>query len=198
MSRSRNLVQFFALRIVENLPTSGNPGSRFRPKTAQDMSGLSGFPARFERFERFGRFFLEKPLKPLKSCLKNRSKTAHFLWWFLNGFSSQIWAVFKRFLSGLRKKIPIKTIKRPVKGTVTLRSSWSTIYNLKNVLNRFQLKQDTFHWPFEKCGGPLYSGVFYNFPFVFVPRIIRYHKNFCWINRSKTAQTAHFEARFWA
>ena len=61
------------------------PGSRSRSKTAQDMSGLSGFSARFERFERFerfgrfGRFFLEKPLKPLKSCLKNRSKTAHFL-----------------------------------------------------------------------------------------------------------------------
>ena len=46
---------------------------------AQDMSGLSGFPARFERFERFGRFFLEKPLKPLKSCLKNRSKDRSFL-----------------------------------------------------------------------------------------------------------------------
>ena len=56
------------------------PGSRSRSKTAQDMGGLSGFPVRFERFERFGRLFLEKPLKPLKSCLKNRSKTAHFLW----------------------------------------------------------------------------------------------------------------------
>ena len=32
------------------------PGSRSRSKTAQDLSGLSGFPARFERFERFGRF----------------------------------------------------------------------------------------------------------------------------------------------
>ena len=47
-----------------------SPGSRSRSKTSQDMSGLSGFSARFERF---GRFFLEKPLKPLKSCLKNRS-----------------------------------------------------------------------------------------------------------------------------
>ena len=26
------------------------PGSRSRSKTAQDLSGLSGFPARFERF----------------------------------------------------------------------------------------------------------------------------------------------------
>ena len=60
--------------------------------------------SRFERFERFSSkvwavwavFFLEKPLKPLKSCLKNRSKTAHFLRWFLNGFSSKIWAVFER------------------------------------------------------------------------------------------------------
>ena len=56
----------------------GGGGTRVksRSKTAQDMGGLSGFPARFERFERFrrfGRFFLEKPLKPLKSCLKNRS-----------------------------------------------------------------------------------------------------------------------------
>ena len=55
------------------------------------------------RFERFSSkiwavwaVFLEKPLKPLKSCLKNRSKTAHFLRWFLNGFSSKIWAVFER------------------------------------------------------------------------------------------------------
>ena len=63
------------------------PGSRFRSKPAQDMTGLSGFPARFERFERF---FLEKPLKPLKSCLKNRSKTTHFLRLFLNGFLSKI------------------------------------------------------------------------------------------------------------
>ena len=30
-----------------------SPGSRSRSKTAQDMSGLSGFPARFERFEGF-------------------------------------------------------------------------------------------------------------------------------------------------
>ena len=29
------------------------PGSRSRSKTAQDMGGLSGFPARFERFEQF-------------------------------------------------------------------------------------------------------------------------------------------------
>ena len=42
-------------------------GSRSRSKTAQDLNGLSGFPARFERF---GRFFLKKPLKPLKSCFK--------------------------------------------------------------------------------------------------------------------------------
>ena len=60
----------------------------------QDLSGLSGLGG-------LGVFFLEKPLKPLKSCLKNRSKTAHFLRWFLNGFSSKIWAVFERFLSGL-------------------------------------------------------------------------------------------------
>ena len=31
-----------------------------------------------------------RPLKQLKSCLKNRSKTAHFWRWFLNGFSSKI------------------------------------------------------------------------------------------------------------
>ena len=59
----------------------------------QDLSGLSGLGGLFF-------FNLEKRLKPLKSCLKNRSKTAHFLRWFLNGFSSKIWAVFKRFLSG--------------------------------------------------------------------------------------------------
>ena len=66
--------------------------------------------SRFERFERFTSkiwavwavwaiwaVFLEKPLQPLKSCLK----TAHFLRWFLNGFSSKNWAVFERFLSGL-------------------------------------------------------------------------------------------------
>ena len=35
----------------------------------QDLSGLSGL----------GGFFWKKPLKPLKSCLKNRSRTAHFL-----------------------------------------------------------------------------------------------------------------------
>ena len=36
------------------------PVSRSRSKTAQNMGGLSAFPARFEwfeRFERFGRFF---------------------------------------------------------------------------------------------------------------------------------------------
>ena len=60
----------------------------------QDLSGLSGL----------GVFFSEKPLKPLKSCLKNRSKTAHFLRWFLKGFSSKMLAVFKRFLGGLIKK----------------------------------------------------------------------------------------------
>ena len=63
----------------------------------QDLSGLSGLGG----LGGLGVFFLEKPLKPLKSCLKNRSKTAHFLRWFLNGFSSKIWAVFERFLSGL-------------------------------------------------------------------------------------------------
>ena len=33
------------------------PGLRSRSKTAQDMGGLSGFPARLERFGRFERFF---------------------------------------------------------------------------------------------------------------------------------------------
>ena len=55
----------------------------------QNLSGLSDLGG-------LDVFFLEKPLKPLKSCLKNRSKTAHFLWWFLNGFSSKIRAVFER------------------------------------------------------------------------------------------------------
>ena len=45
------------------------PGSRSRSKTAQDMSGMSGFPARFETFERFGRFFFWiNCSKPFKSC----------------------------------------------------------------------------------------------------------------------------------
>ena len=56
------------------------PGSRSRSKTAQDMSGLSGFPARYEQFERFGRFFFGKTAQTaqilLKKPLKNRSKTA--------------------------------------------------------------------------------------------------------------------------
>ena len=88
------------------------------------MGGLSGFPARFELF---WRCFWKKPLKPLNSCLKNRSKTAHFLRWFLNGFSSKIWAIFKRFLSGLIKK-PIKTNKKAWKGNVTLLCSWNTTW----------------------------------------------------------------------
>ena len=98
--------QFKNHKMVTITDNEGTPGSRSRSKTAQDLSGLSGFPARFERFERFGRFFLEKPLKPLKSCLKNRSKTAHFLRWFLNGFSSKIWAVFERYS---RVEIPDST-----------------------------------------------------------------------------------------
>ena len=49
-------------RVIGHKPTpQGNrkppPGTRSRSKTAQDLSGLSGFPARFERFERFGRVF---------------------------------------------------------------------------------------------------------------------------------------------
>ena len=78
------------------------PGSRSRSKTAQDLSGLSGFPARFERFERFGRFFWKNrsnrsnlAWKTAQKPLKNRSKTAHFLRLFFSGFSSQIWAVFE-------------------------------------------------------------------------------------------------------
>ena len=43
------------------------PGSRSRSKTAQDMSGLSGFSARFERF---GRFFFEKTAQNIQILLK--------------------------------------------------------------------------------------------------------------------------------
>ena len=57
----------------------GGTRVKSRSKTAQDMGGLSGFPARFERFERlrrFGRFFFGKTAqtaqillkKPLISC----------------------------------------------------------------------------------------------------------------------------------
>ena len=42
------------------------------------MSGLSGFPARFERFERFGRFF-GKAAQSAQILPKNRPKTAYFL-----------------------------------------------------------------------------------------------------------------------
>ena len=82
------------------------PGSRSRSKTAQDLSGLSGFPARFERFERFGRFFLEKPLKPLKSCLKNRSKTAQKPLISCGDFWTVFQARFERFLSGFWAVFP--------------------------------------------------------------------------------------------
>ena len=70
------------------------PGSRSRSKTAQDLSGLSGFPARFERFERFERFgrFFGKTAQTaqilLKKPLKNRSFLAViFERFFKPGFS---------------------------------------------------------------------------------------------------------------
>ena len=72
-------------RLTPKLPY-GQP----RKSGLSALSGLGGLGG-----------FLEKPLKPLKSCLKNRSKTAHFLRWYLNVFSSKIWAVFERFLSVL-------------------------------------------------------------------------------------------------
>ena len=52
------------------------PGSRSRSQSAQDMSGLSSFPARFERFEQFGRLFgntAQTAQILLKKPLKNRS-----------------------------------------------------------------------------------------------------------------------------
>ena len=72
--------------------------------------------SRYERFERFFSkiwavwavwpFFFGKTAQTAQILLKKplNSKTAHFLRWFLNGFSSKIWAVFERFLSGLIKK----------------------------------------------------------------------------------------------
>ena len=58
------------------VPLSTLPGSRSRSKTAQDLSGFSGFPARFERFELFGRFFGKTAQTAqilLKKPLTNRS-----------------------------------------------------------------------------------------------------------------------------
>ena len=110
----------------EGLQNCVLPGSRSRSKTAQDLSGLSG--ARFERFERFERFsskiwalwavferflsglpgwavwevFLEKPLKPLKFCLKiryhfkNRSLFVVIFERFFKQDLSGFWAVFER------------------------------------------------------------------------------------------------------
>ena len=47
------------------IPTSGflHPETRSRSKSAQDLNGFSGFPARFERserYEQFGHFFFGK------------------------------------------------------------------------------------------------------------------------------------------
>ena len=49
------------------------PGSRSRSETAQNMSGLSGSPARFERFWRFFGKTAQTAQKLLKKPLKNRS-----------------------------------------------------------------------------------------------------------------------------
>ena len=93
------------------LPQLTFPGSRSRSKTAQDLNGLSGFPARFELFERFeqiGQFFqaLQNAQKPLISCGE--------FWTVFN-------ARFEQFMSGLKKSI--ETIKRTGKGNMTLPGS---------------------------------------------------------------------------
>ena len=50
------------------------PGSRPRSKTAQDMSGLSGFSARVELFEFFERFVLKTRLNPSSLAYKTAQK----------------------------------------------------------------------------------------------------------------------------
>ena len=98
----------------------------------QDLSSLSGLGG-------LG-IFLEKPLKPLKSCLKNRSKTAHFLRWFLNGFFKQdlsgFWAVFPgrgpRLMSMLsRQNFGMSRLSRPKLGMSRL---WRPKHGISRLL----------------------------------------------------------------
>ena len=66
------------------------------------MSGLSGFPARFERFERFGRFgrFFGKTAQTAQMLLKKPLKNRSFLEVIFERFFKQdlggFWAVFER------------------------------------------------------------------------------------------------------
>ena len=116
-----NILRF---RNTSSFLISWPPGSSYRSKTVQDLNGLSGFQQDLSGLSGLGGLS-QKPRKSLKFCFKNHSKAAHFLRRFLNGFHTR----FERFLSGLIKKV-IKTIKRPGKGKVMLRSCWSFFYNL--------------------------------------------------------------------
>ena len=108
-----NILRF---RNTSSFLISWPPGSSSRSKTVQDLNGLSSFQQDLSGLSGLGGLS-QKPRKPLKFCFKNHSKAAHFLRRFLNGFHTR----FERFLSGLIKKA-IKTIKRPGKGKVMLRS----------------------------------------------------------------------------
>ena len=77
--------------------------------------------SRYERFERFfskiwavwavWAVFVGKTAQTAQILLKKPLKTAHFLRFFLNGFSSKIWAVFERSY----KEHRLKPTKRPGK-----------------------------------------------------------------------------------